>query len=210
MAIYGKGIYEKGKHRAKIGQKHTKEYLVWRAMISRCYNPMYLDKHPTYEKCEVCEKWLYFQKFCEWFEKNYYEISGEIIDLDKDFKSILFAKNDIKVYSPNTCMFIPQQINKTITFQRNKKTILPTGVKATQNKDIYSVSICSKGLDSKSKERYIGRFNSMSEAFSEYVKAKEKYLDELLLTYEHKIPNDVFDIIKLFISNKCFEKIYNH
>lgn len=106
MAIYGKGIYEKGKYKSKNHSIHTKEYLVWRTMISRCYNPDYLEKHPTYEKCEVCEEWLYFQDFAEWFHKNYYKVDNEIVDLDKDFLCILNNYED-KIYSPETCIFVP-------------------------------------------------------------------------------------------------------
>ena len=92
--VLGKGYYGIGKYVAKINGKHTKEYKVWRAMLNRCYGKLYQESHKTYENCEVCDEWLNFQVFAEWFHENYYEINGEIIDLDKDFLS-----GKTKIYS---------------------------------------------------------------------------------------------------------------
>ena len=156
MSIYGKGIYEKGKHLAKINGKHTKEYLVWRTMISRCYNPTYLEKHPTYDKCEVCDEWLYFQEFCKWFEVNYYEVDETMVDLDKD---ILVKGN--KLYSPNTCCFIPQEINKLFTLRTNNRGNCLIGVH--KHKDLY-VSLINKY----GKRKTIGYFIREEDGFGCY------------------------------------------
>ena len=49
---------------------------------------------------------VYFQEYGQWFDDNYYEIKGERMALDKD---ILVKHN--KIYSPETCIFVPQTIN---------------------------------------------------------------------------------------------------
>ena len=181
MAIYGKGIYEKGKYKSKINGKHTKEYLVWRTMISRCYNPMYLEKHPTYERCQVCNEWLYFQEFCKWFELNYYEIDGIVVDLDKD---ILIKGN--KIYSPNTCCFIPQEINKLFTLRTNNRGNCLIGVH--KHKDLY-VSLINKY----GKRITIGYFKNEQDAFIAYKREKEKYIKEIADKYKDYISKEVYN-----------------
>ena len=56
--------------------------------------------------CSVYEGWHNFQNFAKWYEDNYYEIEEEQMHLDKD---ILVKGN--KVYSPDTCVFVPETIN---------------------------------------------------------------------------------------------------
>ena len=65
----------------------------------------------------------------EWIENNYYEVSGEKMCLDKD---ILCKGN--KIYSRETCIFVPSRIN-TLFIKCNKSrgkdpigaTELPSG-----------------------------------------------------------------------------------
>lgn len=86
--------------------KNKLAYTRWHGMLERCYSKTYQEQHPTYESCYVCEQWLNFSAFLEWFNDNY--VSG--YDLDKD---ILIQGN--KVYSPETCCFVPNEINKLLT-----------------------------------------------------------------------------------------------
>ena len=120
--VYNFGIYEKGKYQAKLNGKHTKPYLVWHSMISRCYNPNYHGAS-AYEEVAVCEEWRYFQNFAEWFDKN---------------------------YSPNNCMFLPQSFNKILVFQHSVTKDLPVGVKETLS-NRYSVLLEFKDCKSHAK-----------------------------------------------------------
>lgn len=209
MAIYGKGIYEKGKHVSKINGKHTKEYLVWRTMISRCYNPQYLEKHPTYEKVEVCSEWLYFQNFCEWFENNYYTIKNEIIDLDKDF---ICSINNIenKIYSPDTCIFIPQEINKLLVFQSRKTLDLPVGVKRNGNKynAVIVKKIFNEKCENKKKEIFLGNYDTPEQAYEVYYKNKNEYILYVLEYYKDYIPKNVYNIIFEFVNKDCLRNLH--
>ena len=83
--VLGVGYYGVGKYksRGKDGKK-TKAYKHWYYMLERCYDPYELNNRPTYIDCYVCDEWLCFQNFAEWFYKNYYEIEGEKMRLDKD------------------------------------------------------------------------------------------------------------------------------
>ena len=70
----------------------------WKNMIKRCDNKL---KNRKYD-CYCCDEWLIFENFKKWFDKNYYQIENERMALDKD---ILFKGN--KIYSPETCIFVP-------------------------------------------------------------------------------------------------------
>lgn len=82
-----------------------KSYNVWRNMISRCYN----TKNSRYiwyglKGVKVCDEWLLFSNFKKWFDENY--IDGYCLDKDIKQKGV-----DCKVYSPETCLFIPKSEN---------------------------------------------------------------------------------------------------
>lgn len=92
-------------------------------MMRRCYDPKYHEKEPTYKGCEVCKEWLNFQMFAEWYYKNHYEIEGQRICLDKD---ILLKGN--KIYSADTCIFVPHRINSLFVKSYKLRGELPIGV----------------------------------------------------------------------------------
>lgn len=83
-------------------------YTNWAHMIERCYDPKFLNANPTYRNTVVCDEWLNFQNFAAWYHENYYTIEGCRMSLDKD---ILVKGN--KVYSPQTCVIVPDFINST-------------------------------------------------------------------------------------------------
>lgn len=79
-------------------------------MLNRCCSGKLHKRESTYINCKVCDEWLNFQNFSEWFKNNYYEVEGQRMELDKD---ILNKGN--KIYSPNTCIFVPHNINNLFT-----------------------------------------------------------------------------------------------
>ena len=103
---FGVGYLGEGKYKVSENRKLTDEFKIWYHMLQRCYDPKYHEKEPTYKGCVVEDFLLNFQNMCEWLKNNYYEIPGEKMHLDKD---ILCKGN--KVYSRDTCVFVPQRIN---------------------------------------------------------------------------------------------------
>lgn len=81
-------------------------YTVWLGVLMRCYNKRVHDLQPTYIGCSICDDWKSLTKFKEWFDDNYVEGYS----LDKDL-----LVNGNKVYGPNTCAFIPPDINNLLT-----------------------------------------------------------------------------------------------
>ena len=180
---YGKGYHGEGKYKTKINKKRTKTYNVWRGMLERCYGKAYQEKHPTYRGCEVCDEWLNFQNFAEWYGENYYEVEGQRTDLDKD---ILVKGN--KIYSPETCIFAPQGINVLFIKRTNDRGGYQIGViedkKAKTNK--YETSV--NGM-------YIGRFSTSHEAFLAYKFNKELLIQSIAQEYKDKIPTKLYEAL---------------
>ncbi len=132
-------------------------YKNWYQMLRRCYDEKYHIHHPTYIDCYVCDEWKYFSKFKDWFDENYVE--G--YELDKD---ILIQGN--KVYSPETCCFVPRHINTLMSMSGIKKSNVGT----TLMKNKY-ISRCV--VNGKSKN--LGMYYSAEEAHEVY--KKEKYAE---------------------------------
>lgn len=106
-----------GNEISKINGIKIESYKTWYAMLQRCYSECYKNK-PTYIDCYVCDEWLCYENFKKWYDKNYYTVENEIMNLDKD---ILVKGN--KVYSPKTCCFVPKRLNILFVNTTNKETI---------------------------------------------------------------------------------------
>ena len=74
----------------------------WKSMLGRSYSTIIHSKNPTYRGCTVCDNWLTFSNFRKWMETQDWE--GKSLD-----KDLLFEGN--KVYSPETCVFVPPIVN---------------------------------------------------------------------------------------------------
>lgn len=91
---------------------------IWQSMHDRCYKTELHTRRPTYAGCVVCEDWHTFSKFITWFDANY--IPGNSLD-----KDILVRGN--KVYSPETCAFVPNYINNLINLRDYKLPVYRHG-----------------------------------------------------------------------------------
>ena len=151
-------------------------------MLERCYSEKYQEKYPTYKNCTLDEKWYNFQIFAKWFENNY--ILGH--QLDKD---ILIKGN--KIYSPETCCFVPQEINKLFTKSEKARGSLPIGVRKCNKR--YKAIVKLNG-----KQRHLGTFDTPEEAFNAYKIAKELHIKE------------VADRWKGQISDRTYYAMYNY
>lgn len=175
--VYGVGIYEKGKYKAKDNGKNTYIYNAWHNMLTRCYNPKYHEKQPTYMDCTVADEWLSFQSFAEWlFNHKHYGLGYAI---DKD----LVAPNN-KIYSPDNCLLIPQEINNLLTDRANHRGKYPQGVYFRKDTGRIQASISKHG-----KHARIGYFDTIEDAANAYKEAKEVYIKDMANAYK-----DVIDI----------------
>lgn len=100
---FGVGFLGVGEHKTSINGRETPHYKAWKNMLARCYDDNTQSKNPTYIGCSVCNEWLSFQVFSDWYLRN--KPSGNY-HLDKDTKVI-----GNKLYSPETCLFITASEN---------------------------------------------------------------------------------------------------
>lgn len=141
-------------------RKHKEAYSHWHGMISRCYGTIELEKRPTYTDCSVCEEWLDFPNFIDWF----YQHHKEGWHLDKD---ILVKGN--KVYSPDTCCFVPSEINGLFAKCNAIRGKYPIGIQ-------FFRGVYIAGMRKDMKRVYLGRSKDLQTAFNIYKQAKEDWI----------------------------------
>ena len=98
-------------------------YNTWRKILERGYDKKFKDKYPTYKDVTVCEEWHNFQVFAKWCEENYNPNFMEGWAIDKD---IIIKGN--KIYSPETCAFVPAEVNNIVLKSKSIRGDLPIGV----------------------------------------------------------------------------------
>ena len=185
-SVYGVGI--KGlEPTVDENGKELDSYKCWRGMLERCYSAKCQEKYPTYKGCSVSEGWLYYHNFKNWYNENYYEIDGKTSHLDKD---ILVKGN--KVYSPDTCVFVPNFINSLFTKSQKIRGELPIGVYYYKKNKKYKAGL-RVFKNGKSTKKHLGCFDTPNEAFEVYKKAKEEYIKEVADEYKDKIPTKLYE-----------------
>jgi hypothetical protein len=184
--VYGVGYFGEGKYKCSKDKVDTKEYSVWHGIIERCYSEeKQKEKCKSYIGCTVCDEWLNFQKFSEWYEENYYEVDNEKMTVDKD---IIYKNN--KIYSPETCIIVPENINKLFIKGASRRGEYPIGVSITNNR---LRARLKKIIDGKCKEVHIGYFDTVEQAFNAYKREKEKHIKQVADEYKDKIPKKLYD-----------------
>lgn len=168
--------------------KNEMIYRAWKSMIFRCYSKEYAASHPTYKECTVCENWLTFSNFLNWANKIQVGFK-EGYHLDKD---LIFSNN--KLYSPDTCCFVPREINDMIVKPSVNKNGLPIGV--TKRGNLYYVSHGISLLGGQ-KSKSVGYFKNINDAFNAYKFSKEAYIKEVAKKYyeENKITKRVYNAL---------------
>ena len=189
--VYGHGYIGEGKYKVKENGKKTDEYEIWYEMLRRCYDPKLHERYTTYEGCMVEDYLLNFQNMGEWIEENYYEVQGEQMCLDKD---ILYKGN--KIYSRDTCIFVPQKINKLFNKRDNSRGKNPIGVTELPSGNYQAY--CNNGYG---KMDYLGTYSIKEGAFQVYKEYKEKIIKEIIDSYEGKIPEPFYSKLRTAMYN---------
>ena len=187
--ICGVGYMGVGKYHSKYSNgTHTLEYQNWISMIRRCYDPQRKNVYAAYYgSCETCEEWHNFQTFGEWYENNYYQVGNERMHIDKD---ILFQGN--RIYSPETCLIVPQRINMLFVNKPNKRG-LPNGIRKAYSK-----------YWAKYNNEELGSFDCLNDAFAIYAKRKEQHIKQVADEYKQLIPVKLYNALynyKVIIEN---------
>lgn len=178
-SVYGVGII--GKELTSKDGKNTKEYLVWHNMLQRSYDPKYHKKCNSYKDCSVSENFKHYPYFKDWCNNqigfNCVDNYGESFELDKD----LLIKGN-KVYSEDTCVFLPSEINITLVSGKKSRGKNPIGVYFNKERGKYQTTMKVDG-----KPKYLGRFDTEHEAFLVYKEAKETHVKSIAEKWKDKI-----------------------
>lgn len=176
---YGVGYLGDGIYMAKENNKIVEGYRVWHDIMRRCYSEHSKDRFPAYYHiCTVSEEWHNYQNFAKWFEENKYEC-GERLHIDKD---ILYPGN--KIYSPDTCILVPQRINLLFMNKPNKRG-LPNGISQKSNG---SYSVKYAGVD-------YGTRKTLEDAFELYSEKKKESIINAANDYKEIIPYRLYEAL---------------
>ena len=173
------------KYPTKINGVLTKEYVLWKSMLQRCYNDTYKKKNPTYEGCEVGDNFKSYEYFYEWCQKQI-GFGNKDWHLDKD----LLIKGN-KVYSEDCCVFIPKDVNLVL----NKRVALSgkhlIGVCWSNTNKAFVAQVAKN----KGKQEWLGSFNTELEAFNAYKEAKESFVKELAEKWKDEIDKRAYNAL---------------
>ena len=147
-------------------------YNIWKNMARRCYDP----KCPAFNTygargVTVSEDFKVYSNFRRWYEEN--NDRNCSLEIDKDCKSLVLGIP--KIYSPNTCILLPPEINTFIS-------TIGKGIYLTQH-NTYCVRLRGRFL------KINKNFKNFEEATA-YKKSKDiEYLDILVSKYPISIEN---------------------
>ena len=166
-SVCGVGVFGT-KYPSRVNGVKTKEYKLWHSMLVRCYSDTIKKKHPTYIGCEVSDNFKSYEYFYEWCHSQI-GFGNEGWHLDKD----LLIKGNM-VYSEDSCVFLPQEVNTLLVKRENTRGKYLIGVHWCNTKKVFVAQVSKN----KGKSEYLGSFNTELEAFNAYKQAKESFVKE--------------------------------
>lgn len=190
--VYGVGMIG-NKYHAKPDEQITKEYDTWKQMLRRCFDIKHKEKCVEYKDVTCCEEWLLYENFYEWLhsQENFEKWSkGRRWAIDKD---ILVKGN--KIYSPNTCCLVPQNVNSLFTKRNRLRGDLPIGVQRVNS--CYRAS-CKNPFTNKQEKLHCR--STIIESFLDYKAYKENIVKQVA-----QIEYDKGNITKV-----CYEAMMNY
>jgi hypothetical protein len=172
------------KHRAKTGatpEECDRASKIWAGMQIRCGKvKAYLDCTVAWESSDAFRAWA--------IKQPGFNIEG--FELDKD---ILVKGN--RVYSPETCVFVPLEINSLLSgcYKAKRRGAYPIGVSFNKGSGTFVAQMSNRqvaGLD-----KYLGSFPTSEEAFACYKVAKEAKLRKLAEKWKDRIDPRAYEAL---------------
>lgn len=184
-SVYGVGVV--GANSISTNQKPHQEYVFWNSMLQRCYDLSYQLKRPTYIGCTSSNNFKYYPYFKDWCNKQV-GFGNKGWCLDKD---ILVKGN--KLYSEDTCCFVPREINSLFALSGNARGLNPIGVQFNLEEGNYSARVSRDG-----KHCHIGTYETKEDAFLRYKEAKELHIKSVAKRWFGKIDQNVFNALMTY------------
>ena len=186
---YSPSVYDIGilgtKYPSAVNGVKTKEYMLWTRMLQRCYSDIFKKKYPTYEDCEVSENFKSYEYFYEWCNQHV-GFDNDGWHLDKD----LLVKGN-KLYSEDSCVFIPVEINSLLVKRENMRGKYLIGVHWCNTKKVFVAQVSKN----KGKSEHLGFFNTELEAFKAYKKAKESFVKKQANKWKSQIDERAYEAL---------------
>ena len=173
--VYKVGVMDIPKE-LRRGQPAPKEYSIWNGVRQRCYNENNRDKLMSYKEVEMSANFKLYSYFKEWCN-NQIGFGNQGWHLDKDI-----LVEDSKMYSPETCCFVPPEINVALTNNKSVRGSFPQGVIYNSTKTRYRARI-QRG----DKWESLGTYDTPEEAFYAYKPIKEAYIKSLAEKWKSQI-----------------------
>ena len=184
-SVYGVGVV--GVNSISTNQKPHQEYVFWNSMLQRCYDLSYKLKRPTYIGCTSSNNFKYYPYFKDWCNKQV-GFGNKGWCLDKD---ILVKGN--KLYSEDTCCFVPREINSLFALSGNSRGLNPIGVQFNLEEGNYSARVSRDG-----KHCHIGTYETKEDTFLWYKEAKELHIKSVAKRWFGKIDQNVFNALMTY------------
>ena len=181
-------ILGKGKSRS------LPEYQQWTNMRQRCkINGKYQTLNKSYIGCTHTREWESYDVWLEWAKGQVGFLcvgsEGNYYSMDKD---ILVKGN--KVYSPDTCVFVPAELNTFLLNCKATRGVHPIGVhyrvrNGTSGKFVSQITIGGEG------RKHLGHYETPEAAFQAYKIAKEAYAKVLANKYTGLVDDRVISAL---------------
>lgn len=181
--VCGVGVNDKKYPSTKDG-KLTKEYVLWGAMLYRCYDKAAIKHNPAYIGCSVSDEFKSYSYFYEWCQEQIGFSRVNKINLDKDLIGCG------KIYSPDNCLFLPPMVNSVLITAKAKRGNLPIGVTIYKPNGKYMAQIAKYN-----KKYSLGYFDNPLDAFHKYKEAKEEHLKDIAQKYKDQIDPRAYEAL---------------
>ena len=187
--VYGVGVNDWDGN-IWVDGKNIKEYVLWRNMLQRCFSEKFKQSDPTYEGVTCSKEWLLMTGFVkDVSQMNGYGLKGW--QLDKD---ILQKGN--KLYSKDTCCFVPLEVNMLLTKSSKTRGEWPVGVCFHKASGKLTAKLNING-----KIKHLGLFSTPEEAFQAYKTAKEAQIKFVAQKWQHLLDERVFRALMVYEVN---------
>lgn len=176
--VYGKGVNDLGyvttiKHGDKIVYR-CEFYSRWEKMLRRCYSKQQSANHSSYSDVSVADDFLSASFFKDWTTSQVHKESGIVLDLDKDI-----LDPSAKLYSPETCVYVPNWLNYALytgsNIKRDDQTLGVIVVTLNDGTPRYVARSATK--------EHLGTFDTEILAHKAWQMSKIERLESLIIKY---------------------------
>lgn len=153
--VYGFGVNDAGYQVKFVINGKTVAcpfYERWKGMLRECYSKKAIERRPSFSVKRVCREWMSFATFKAWMEKQ--EWQGMELDCD-------LLSDGRAIYSPETCLFIPNVVNRFMADSFAIRGAYPVGVHKVTGKNCFQ-SRCRNPITGKKES--VGYFDNPDDA----------------------------------------------